>query len=286
MQAQLDSGILRISSIPGDVTSLRLLLNGIQCFQQEHDGKALNADVPIREELWSPEMAAVLPGHLGESLQVYAMDEDACVRAIAVASDPGLTWQKPNVEDRGGRRVVGSALRTPRDVHRWEFRPAVGKGAHVARLCVSFDIPHTESVLLAFVTWTLNLGDEHGTITNHVDIGNGVSQSLFDVALPAEWDGTILCEISATATCNDELRYVVYRDPWGLAAATRSITMGKVSSSVGRKMAVLVGVSKYTRRPKKRMSDLEYADDDIVQWYHYLQRLGFECKVFGDEYSP
>ena len=34
------------------------------------------------------------------------------------------------------------------------------------------------------------------------------------------------------------------------------------------------------------MSDLEYADDDIVQWYGYLRRLGYECKILGDEFSP
>ena len=52
---------------------------------------------------------------------------------------------------------------------------------------------------------------------------------------------------------------------------------------VGKRLAVLVGISKYTRR---RMSDLEYADDDVVHWYEYLRRLGFECKIYGDEFSP
>ena len=84
-----------------------------------------------------------------------------------------------------------------------------------------------------------------------------------------------------------ELRYVVYREsqdlPWSEgepSAVPRAVIMG------GKKLAVLVGVSKYTRRPKKRMSDLEYADDDIVMWFTYLRQKGYECKVFGDEFSP
>ena len=55
---------------------------------------------------------------------------------------------------------------------------------------------------------------------------------------------------------------------------------------VGLTLVVLERGSKYTRRPKKRISDLEYADDDIVQWYTYLKRLGYECTVLGDEFSP
>ena len=34
------------------------------------------------------------------------------------------------------------------------------------------------------------------------------------------------------------------------------------------------------------MSDLEYADDDVVLWYRYLKQLGYSCTVLGDEFSP
>lgn len=54
---------------------------------------------------------------------------------------------------------------------------------------------------------------------------------------------------------------------------------------IGKKLAVLVGVSKYSRRPVRRMSDLEYADDDVVHWLGYLKKAGYQCKVFGDEFS-
>jgi hypothetical protein len=45
----------------------------------------------------------------------------------------------------------------------------------------------------------------------------------------------------------------------------------------GKRVAVLVGVSKYTRR---RTSDLEWADDDAVTWYEYLSARGYEPKSF------
>ena len=51
-------------------------------------------------------------------------------------------------------------------------------------------------------------------------------------------------------------------------------------SPPGKRLAVVVGVSKYTRR---RGGDLEWCDEDATAWYHYLTGIGFNCKVYGDE---
>lgn len=53
-------------------------------------------------------------------------------------------------------------------------------------------------------------------------------------------------------------------------------------SLTGLKRAVIVGVSKYSRRPR---GDLEWCDEDATSWYNYLTGLGYDCRIFGDEFS-
>ena len=70
--------------------------------------------------------------------------------------------------------------------------------------------------------------------------------------------------------------------------------MSPRGGSGGRKRAVIVGVSKYSRRPR---GDLEYwsgpagagpgsRDEDATSWYRYLTSAGYQCVILGDEFSP
>ena len=276
-----------MSRIPEDVTSIRLVVNGIQCFQQGHDGQP-EATIHIGENDLTPTLAR-------GCLQVYAINENSTILATASAPNPFLVNDQPRGDLDGPGRVVGSALQSPTDVHRWEFVPILDHGVPVAQLSVVFDMtPHDmgHPPVIATVKWILgDLGEEWGTVTNTADIGNGVYISRFNPLFPEGWNGKVQCEVAAAPGCVDELRYAIYREmfnvrKWCAGAAVPLPSAKSTKVSLGKKVAVLVGVSKYTRRPKKRMSDLEYADDDIVQWYHYLRKLGFECKVFGDEFSP
>lgn len=82
-----------------------------------------------------------------------------------------------------------------------------------------------------------------------------------------------------------------------LSGSTEPSPTAVTVTETAKKRAVLVGVSKYTRR----RGDLEYCDEDkrgevvldrthrsggITTWYKYLTEMGYECRVFGDEFSP
>jgi hypothetical protein len=43
------------------------------------------------------------------------------------------------------------------------------------------------------------------------------------------------------------------------------------------KMALLSGISDYLN-----ISDLNYCDEDVTDWYNYLTEQGYECRVLGD----
>lgn len=79
-------------------------------------------------------------------------------------------------------------------------------------------------------------------------------------------------------------RYVihVYQQAQPEACLPPAMVPEAIPAPEGKKLAVLVGISKYSRR----RSDLEYADDDVVYWYNWLSARGFECVVLGDEFSP
>lgn len=132
------------------------------------------------------------------------------------------------------------------------------------------------------------MGKQYGTVTSTTTIDRDSHESIFMPVIPHDANGTVQCEVASSCVTGGELRYAVYRQSEYLRSAlTDALVMPSARRpAVGLKLAVLVGVSKYTRRPRKRISDLEYADDDIVQWYTYLKRLGYECTVLGDEFSP
>ena len=137
-----------------------------------------------------------------------------------------------------------------------------------------------------------------GDITCHSVIGDvgGVHQdclhSVFACSLPvALWDDQpIHCAIQADgSTANNALLYYSIlndRPPTPVAPI--------VPAAPGRKRAVIVGVSKYSRR---RGNDLEWCDEDANRqtapslpggdcdaWYHYLSARGFECFVYGNSH--
>lgn len=125
------------------------------------------------------------------------------------------------------------------------------------------------------------------------------TEAVFMACLP-RWCvalATVRCEVRAATPENAatrwSLRYAVNGSvQWDLTAPPRApsdpertLSNGPLPSpgAVGRKLAVIVGVSKYSARAP---SDLQYADDDVVHWFNYLRRRNYDVKVYGDMMSP
>ena len=286
MQAQLIDNILRLDQVPASATSIRCVLNGLQCYQCNHDGQNTTVDIPIKDGL-----NTVPAGCRGGSLEVYAIDDQSCIQGTT--SVPNFCHASPNRRGETERRLVASVLLKGYDVHRWELPLADATTNHILRFCVRFDVQHQGPTdVLATVHWSLPLGPGWGTLSGTVDVQQSSPDCVFSPLIPAGSMGAVQCEIIAAMNLDQKLPYVIYRDrldTLDMVTPRREKPLSLLitpAATVGRKIAVLVGVSKYTRRPLKRMSDLEYADDDIVQWWQYLCRMGFQTKVFGDEFSP
>jgi hypothetical protein len=287
MQFELNNGYMEVTGVPADTTRLLVLINGVKCYECEVTGSG-TARIAIRDGLQSTDMAASLPACRGGLLQLYAVNDGQFV--LGTTSLPNFCHTSMQ---RGGgspitgapTRAVASALRRPNELHRWEFPVPADVTERVLNVCVTFEPPPVETTgILATVRWVLPLGCQWGTVTGTTLIDKDCLRSSFAPLLPPGTDSTIQCEVGyGGSEASPEMRYVIHHH-----VEPRDIPPRETSRSLtpGRKLAVLVGVSKYTRRPKKRMGDLEYADDDIVMWYEYLRRLGYECKVFGDEFSP
>jgi hypothetical protein len=127
---------------------------------------------------------------------------------------------------------------------------------------------------------------EHRAIT-HID--KDCMESVFMVTLPVtSLDGMIRCEVTTALDAYiilGGLRYAIYgrivefmgnAPTLGVVACPQLDEPPPVVETMvtekGKRVAVLVGVSKYTRR---RNSDLEWADDDAVTWYEYLSARGY-----------
>ena len=302
MQVTLKGNTLDVLGVPPETTRLLVLLNGVKCFEQEHDSCSSTANIPMQEGFSMSDMTASLPGCRGGSLQVYAVDPSRNVKGTASIANfchsNGQRGAEPT-DDGTKQRLVASALRNVNEVHRWEF-PLTGRATvRIVKVQVTFDLTAEKpqgdqpTPVLASVRWSLPLGQRWGTHTNATTIDHGCDTSVFVVVVPEDASGSIQCEIGSSFSITGELRYAVYRHTdeinspiLGEPSLVATVPVTPRALPPGKKLAILVGVSKYTRRPKKRMSDLEYADDDIVQWYGYLRRLGYECKVLGDEFSP
>ena len=120
-------------------------------------------------------------------------------------------------------------------------------------------------------------------------------ESVFMATLPmSSLDGMIRCEVNTALDAYivfGGLRYAIFgriMEYMGNApflgivstceAEEPSAPVIETIQEKGKRVAVLVGVSKYTRR---RTSDLEWADDDAVTWYEYLSARGYEPKSFS-----
>ena len=264
MQAQLINGILRLDDVPASATSIRCVLNGLQCYQCNHDGKTTTVDIPIKDGL------ETLPGCRGGSLEVYAIDDQSCIQGTG--SVPNFCHAAPSRRGEPERRLVASVLLKGYDVHRWELPVTDATTNHILRFCVRFDVQQqAASGVLATVHWSLPLGPGWGVLSGTVDVQQNSPDCVFAPLIPAGSTGVVQCEIIAAMSLDQKLPYVIYRDrldTLDVVTPRREKPLSLLISpaaTVGRKIAVLVGVSKYTRRPQKRMSDLEYADDDIVQ---------------------
>lgn len=133
-----------------------------------------------------------------------------------------------------------------------------------------FDVPPEEEAdkaVLASVRWSLTLGKQYGTVTSATTIDADCHESVFLPVIPEDSNGIVQCEVGSSHGIVGELRYAVYRQSEAIQSTLPGpqVLPSARRACVGQRLAVLVGVSKYTRRPKKRISDLEYADDDIVQ---------------------
>ena len=324
MDARLQSNNIVLRNVPASCTDLRFFLNGVQCHRCLHTAGTLGASVPltafddaVRNSLPSntPLLQCYALDAQGTVLALAAMSQ----LPVPIARDA----TPPHIADNG--RLVASALHGPGDVHRWQFPverhlEADGDGTSLICVRVLFDVDNAVCANsasqdpLVTVEWEASRindeapqgrppGSAWGQLRASTTVDVSCRESIF--CAPVSRDGSVRCTITVTPRVQIApglIRYAVYiraapdyRPPLLLGGEqSAAAVLGKgcpasprnAHEPIGKRLAVLVGVSKYTRRPVKRMSDLEYADDDAVLWYRYLNSLGFDCKVLGDEFSP
>ena len=318
MDIRLEGTSLVVGGVPAAATTVRLYVNGVRCHTT---GSTPSGTVIIPVAALDTPMRAALP--TGPQLvQCYALDSTGVVLTVAQIADvrlpPAVASARslvgPEAAAALGNRLVASALHGAGNTHHWDFPVAqfFGAAGADAVLCfrILFDTPDAAQ---ATVEWTLPAAvsgaggppraripaaGAWGEIRAVTQISADCAESVFVVpaaAVGTHPDRAVRCVVAAAAAplfAVGALRYAVYAAATG-GSLTLPPVLGHIEEAeppeqrrAGRKLAVLVGVSKYTRRPQKRISDLEYADDDIVQWFTYLRTIGFECRVYGDEFSP
>jgi hypothetical protein len=317
------TGVLTVQNIPPGCTTLRFFLNGAQCHTLSVvDPPAVTVSVPL--SVFDTLMRAALPSS-APLLQCYALDSADAVLTVAKLAQLVLPVSRNHSvlpASANQNRLVASTLHGPGDIHRWElpmdrFQEAIGSAVFLRVLFDAAegtlrDKPSVTVQWRAMVTAIDGTGAVDDTSRRRnpplaawgvqsatTMVSNACRQSAFWMTMGPHVRSVALdiSVVSQVPLVPGALRYVVYaaaadripatppmlgelEEPGGEALSERAAAAG------GRRLAVLVGVSKYTRKPQKRISDLEYADDDVVAWYTYLRGLGFECKVYGDEFSP
>lgn len=131
-------------------------------------------------------------------------------------------------------------------------------------------------------------------------IGRDCTESVFMATFPrSSLDGMIRCEVSTAIDMYyltlGGLRYAVYGRITPSTEIAPPLLGAMIEDNVqyptcdtdvlpvndaivpGKRLAVLIGVSKYSRR---RNNDLEWADDDAVTWYEYLSARGYGPVLF------
>ena len=219
-----------------------------------------------------------------------------------------------------GKRLVATSIQNPGDTHTWSFPLAVFQTTTdqqndvylmFARLLFENIPTQLDNDIIASISWVYPQVMEHAVVKKRkrgdVESAHGQRSTTVDIEFQTEsiFSTTILmCDLSLhpcpALKCTVKshrlanwpfagIRYAIYGQmvpisvPPSLYGNIFHLTPPQTEPTKGTKIAVLTGVSKYKRR---RNSDLEYADDDVVHWYEYLCKLGYECKIYGDEFSP
>ena len=311
---QTAANAVSVHHVPPGCTNLRFFLNGVPCHRCPHQASGDTTTVGLTT--FDEAVRNAVPSD-APLFQCYAVDKDGRVLATASISELPVPMARNAALTRipDNARLVASMLHGAGDTHRWQF-PVI---RHVddddtsttpvlVCLRILFDVNDAQSnssatgKSIATVEWEATRvrddrplgrppGGAWGQLRGTCTVDASCLESVF--CAPASRDGHIRCTITAN-TAPVATRYAVYgvatpnfRPPLLLpvevATAGEDRHSGPVSTPLtkGKRLAVLVGVSKYTRRPAKRISDLEYADDDVVLWFQYLAGLGFECKKQG-----
>ena len=148
MQIAIHDDVLDVSGVPLDTTWLLVLLNGVKCYEHELTTKTSTTSVPMREGFMASEMIRALPGCRGGSLQVYAVDDQQCVRGNAcIPNFCHRNERRGEAEPDAGtrQRILASALRAVNETHRWEFPVSNGEGSCLLWLRLIFDVPPSET---------------------------------------------------------------------------------------------------------------------------------------------
>ena len=203
--------------------------------------------------------------------------------------------QNSRTEDDGGRGLITVYLRALFDADPLLFGSGVPIGAvtwsHTPTTSTTIPLSKKRQRMPPSVAW----GEHRCTTMIH----QCCTESVFIATLPpSSLDGVIRCEVSTAVEVHyltlGGLRYAVYGRtlPNGTGHDHVPPLLGSgieeedevVDAAVavptpqplGKRLAVLVGVSKYSRR---RNNDLEWADDDAVTWYEYLSARGYQSAL-------
>lgn len=311
-------------NVPEGTENVRIFLNGVPSCSLDVPSGDRTLSVPMQTILLTPTICHLplqsTPG-LRALVQMYALDAAGArigETGISVELSLKQKHQRSN-ECVSQNRILATAMHGLGDIHRWDIPISSirgieqcypGTGLALLYACVVFDLPAYATGSIASVSWGRGaIGSNKrkrrtpvpaawGTVSPANEITATTTESAFATLVdPCGVSDNILhLQIEALSVASvwplGGLRYAVYAYmvpqpssllPTILSPPVTNNHQPPAEPHTSKRLAVLCGISKYTRR---RGSDLEYADDDIVHWYEYLTKLGFECKVFGDEFSP
>jgi hypothetical protein len=313
---------LRVTEIPTGATQLRTVINGVPTYAATLDGGAPSAvvdaadllsDVPAAQRARFPRTAPVtVVAYDADGVALDRCDvQDCLLTPHSAAGARGAAGAPPDGDGDAGGRLLATSLLAAAPGHTWTFAPARDAAAGTLyrvtfRADASLEAGH---VPLATVTWSvyatpLATADPAakrarrgvpdaawGDCLSIGHIGNGCVHSCF-LAPPVTDDVSVRCAvtwIADPAARPAALWYAVHGrvlPPLGDAAPPPGAVSGARAAAAPQKRAVIVGVSKYSRRPRPRSADLEWCDEDATTWYEHLTQLGYACQIFGDEFSP
>lgn len=312
--ASEDRLVIQVGPFADDVCRLRLHFNGVVLYTIPIPPLVSSLDISTSELLHE-----ILENHIpidreredigvlriqGCSESIDKGTTEECFVNIVIPSDlvRSITAQRSSTPTESvvrnatstTKRQCAGTLWYPGEKHSWRLSVDNLLNGELSSLLyarVVFEAPQIDP--LAIVRWSYGSFPKERAqvesppvskrsrshVTSTDEVGQTYPTSVFPVlAIQGE---TINCEIEwplYLGSAGAPKRYAVY-----VEKNTEPPPMCAPASIGGKRVAVLVGISKYTR---KRNGDLEYADDDIVYWWKYLTKQGYTCRVFGDEFSP